>query len=78
MDAPILYLDNTHLTVKDFEKIFHPYSAQHLFKKWVNSKAINLLFERQLATNEVLAWERAKAGHLNQIGIVVINTLNLN
>lgn len=71
-----LIFDNTHLTVEDFEKIFHPMSAQYMFKKWLSCKALNYLFERCLATNEVLAWERAKAGHVRDV--VVINTLNLN
>lgn len=71
-----LLLDNTHLTEDDFAKIFHPMSAQYMFKKWIACKALNVLFERYLATNEVLAWERAKAGQVKDV--VIINTLNLN
>ena len=67
---------NNHLSIEDFEKIFHPFSAKYMFKKWLHCGKMEGIFRLCLATNEVLAWDRAIAGHVKDVSIV--KSINYN
>jgi len=67
---------NRHLLVKDFERIFDQYSAKYLFKQWERCNKIEGVFRLCLATNDLLAWDRAR--NKNSKLPKVISTINFN
>ncbi len=70
---------NRHLTLDDFKKIFDPYSAQHMFNIWLECNMIEGVFRLRLATNELLAWNRAMYINLDYPDRPqVIPTINYN
>ena len=67
---------NDHLTINDFKRIFDTFSGPHMYQMWNACNRIEPLFGRCLATNEELAWMRAKAGYYRNIRVNETLTLN--
>lgn len=67
---------NEHLTLEDFNRIFDQFSGTYMWDKWCRCNKVEGVFRLCLATNEVLAWDRAIAGYYE--GIQVTRTLFYN